>query len=162
MSEARLRPLEHFGFLVNRRFVPAIKFSVPSPDEVFKEVHHALSQPETLYAAPSDMPSVETSHILPGPSGPEYLLRFASPSPFTKDKVFARVFEPRNPKPGNPVLIYTGAFGMAYDQLTYWPEEENLGRPLAEQGYYVVLPESPWHGRRTPEGYSNGEYSLNM
>ena len=32
MSEARLRPLEHFGFLVNRRFVPAIKFNTRNPN----------------------------------------------------------------------------------------------------------------------------------
>jgi len=49
---------------------------------------------------------------------------------------------------------------MAYDQLTNWPEEKYLARPLAQQGCRIIMLEAPWHGRRTPAGYSSGEYFL--
>lgn len=162
LSEARLRPLTHFGFLIDKGFVPAIKFSVPSPAQVFHEFHNALNNPEILYAAPDSMPAVTSSHSLPGQAGAEeYLLRFASPSDFMQDTVFARVFEPAQQfRKTAPTLIYCGAFGMAYDQLPNWPEEDRLGRPLAQQGFRVVVIESPWHGRRTPRGYSGGEFFL--
>ncbi|WP_458184992.1 alpha/beta hydrolase family protein [Haladaptatus sp. NG-WS-4] len=46
---------------------------------------------------------------------------------------------------------------MMYDQLSYWPEEEYVGRSLAPSGFRVVLPESPWHGRRESPGHYSGE-----
>lgn len=107
------------------------------------------------------MPAVRLSHGLSaGPGTREYLIRFASPSRFTGDMAYARVVEPDEPRPGAPALVYCGPFGMAYDQLTNWPEEKYLARPLARQGFRVIMLEAPWHGRRTPAGYSSGDYFL--
>ncbi len=156
-SEARMRPLQQLGFLLDKPFVPSVRFSIPSPDDIPAALENSLQHPEELFAAPDTMPPIETSYKVPGPSGQEYVIRFPSPSRFMGDMVFARIFEPRKPLDGQPTLIYSGAFGMAYDQLTYWPEETNLGRPLAALGYRVVIIESPWHGRRISEGFSSGE-----
>jgi pimeloyl-ACP methyl ester carboxylesterase len=46
---------------------------------------------------------------------------------------------------------------MACDSIEYWTEEEYVGRELAPEGYRVVLPIPPWHGRREVPGSYTGE-----
>ncbi|KUG20709.1 hypothetical protein ASZ90_009553 [hydrocarbon metagenome] len=156
-SERCVKPTAMFGFLADEEFVPPVKFRLPGPEEVFSRWKDVLADPEALYAAPETMPDVEASQRVPGPSGPEYIVRFRSPSRFTGDTAYARIYEPEKASGGLPTLIYGGGFGMMYDQLTYWPEEEYMGRYLAARGYRVILIESPWHGRRTLPGYYSGE-----
>ena len=156
-AEACLRPLAHFGFLLKKEVVPAIKFEIPAPEQVFNEFQEAIVNPATLYGPPAAFPRIEASHPIAGPSGREYLIRYPSPSRLMRDTVYARIFDPQSCAPGRPTLIFSGGFGMAYDQFTYWPEEDHLGRFLAARGVRVALIESPWHGRRTCEGYSSGE-----
>jgi pimeloyl-ACP methyl ester carboxylesterase len=127
---------------------------------VFSEYAAALTNPHLLYGAPSELPKPEVSRAIPGPAGKEYWIRFATPSSFLRDTVYARVYEPHHPSDSLPTLIYASGLGMVYDQSVYWPEEEYLGRSLAMQGYRVVLVESPWHGRRTPLGSYSGERCL--
>jgi pimeloyl-ACP methyl ester carboxylesterase len=162
LSNACQRPAALFDFLLRSpRLVPPVKFCVPSPEELRKTFRDELARPELLYSAPSIMPSVSISHgLCAAPRTKEYLIRFPSPSRFVNDTVYARVIEPDEPQSDAPALIYCGPFGMAYDQLTNWPEEKYLARPLAQQGCRIIMLEAPWHGRRTPAGYSSGEYFL--
>jgi pimeloyl-ACP methyl ester carboxylesterase len=155
-----VRPTHIFGFLGRNELIPAARFEIPTPATVFSEYAAALTNPHLLYEAPHELPEPEISQAIPGPAGKEYWLRFATPSSFLRDIVYARVYEPEHVLHGLPTLIYASGLGMAYDQCAYWPEEEYLGRSLAALGYRVVLIESPWHGRRTPLGSYSGERCL--
>jgi hypothetical protein len=157
-SERCVTPSGTLGFLAREDAVPPVKCDVPAPAATFDAWTDALADPATLYAAPSALPPVETSRSVPGPAGPEYLVRFDSPSPLMHDTVCARVFEPEGADDAAlPTFIYGSGLGMAYDQIRYWPEEDYMGRPLAAKGYRVVLIESPWHGRRMAPGRFSGE-----
>jgi hypothetical protein len=46
---------------------------------------------------------------------------------------------------------------MVYDLISRWPEEDYMPWRLAARGVRVVLPESPWHGRREVPGHYSGE-----
>jgi len=142
-------------FAANATFDP-IAFHVPSPGEVASKWARELAQPELLYGLPAELPPVEHSRALPGPVGPEYLIRFRSPSRIG-DIVHARVFEPVHHEDVAATFIYAGGLFTACDDMVYWPEEEAMGRGLAAQGHRVVLLAPPWHGRRAPPGKASGE-----
>lgn len=157
-SERCITPSGTLGFLAREEAVPPVRCDVPAPEATFETWGDALADPATCYAAPETLPPVERSHAVPGPAGPEYLVRFDSPSPRMDDTVYARVFEPEGAADAAlPTFIYGSGLGMAYDQIRYWPEEDYMGRPLAAEGYRVVLIESPWHGRRVVPGRFSGE-----
>lgn len=136
---------------------PPVDLDVPDPEAVLVDWQDGLDDPSSVYAAPGDRPAVEESATLLGPNDVEYLVRFPSPSPYVDDHAYARVYEPVDDGEALPTLVYGSGLGMTYDQVTYWPEEEYLGRALAPRGYRVVLPESPWHGRREQPGRFSGE-----
>jgi hypothetical protein len=154
-----LSPGPWLGFLAREEAIPVVGFAAPSPGELAARWARELADPSRLYAAPAEMPAIERSRSIPGPSGPEYLIRFRSPSRLS-DVVHARVYEPEVPVPGAATLIWGGALFVACDQLAYWPEEEYVGRSLAARGHRVVLPEAPWHGRRAPAGHYSGEWCV--
>ncbi|NBB73749.1 MAG: hypothetical protein GVY35_08735 [Bacteroidetes bacterium] len=157
-SERCITPSGTLGFLAREDAVPPVQCDVPTPVATFETWGDALADPTGLYAAPETLPPVERSHAVPGPAGPEYLVRFDAPSPRMDDTVYARVFEPEGAADAAlPTFIYGSGLGMAYDQIRYWPEEDYMGRPLAAGGYRVVLIESPWHGRRVAPGRFSGE-----
>ena len=155
-----VKPSRIFGFLARNAMVPAVRFDIPSRTAVFSAEAGGLLDADRLYGAPAEIPEVETSRQVAGPDGLEYLIRFPSPAPLMHDVVYARVYEPDRTVGDLPTIIYGSGLGMVYDQIPYWPEEEYMGRALAAEGYRVILPESPWHGRRTPAGYFSGERYL--
>ncbi|HJK96803.1 MAG TPA: hypothetical protein RMF84_06255 [Polyangiaceae bacterium LLY-WYZ-14_1] len=158
VSEAAIKPGMLFRFLSNEPSFAPTGFSVPDPQAALAAAQPWLDDPATLYAAPPMPERVERSTAIPGPSGPEYLIRFSSPSAFTGgDTVTARVYEPSGGAEATPTFIYGSGLGMVYDLISYWPEEDYLARRLAARGVRVVLPESPWHGRRELAGRYSGE-----
>ena len=159
-SERAIRPVDLFGSIAKWCFIPMVKYCIPSPKEVFAEYSCLLRDPDSIYAEPPQMPSIDTSARILGPSGYEYFARFPSPSSFMNDTVYARVYEPENTCGETPTFIYATGLGMPYDQISYWPEEEYIGRFFSARGCRVILIESPWHGRRTPRGYYSGEYFM--
>lgn len=159
-SERAVRPSDLFCFLATCNFIPTVKFNISPPNEVFANYSSILHDPDSIYAEPPDVPQVEVSAKILGPSGNEYFIRFPSPSSFTNDMVYARVYEPEDAIGDIPTFIYGSGMGMLYDQISYWPEEEYMGRFLSQWGCRVILIESPWHGRRTPRGYYSGEYYI--
>ncbi|MBI1926436.1 alpha/beta hydrolase family protein [Candidatus Poribacteria bacterium] len=156
-SERCVKPVNIFYFLAKAPFIPMVKFHVPSPVEVNARWAHEIANPNLLYGAPDVMPDVETLRKILGPSGLEYIIRFKSLSRFANDVAYARVYEPENASDNIPTLIYGCGLAMAYDQVTYWPEEEYIARCLSARGYRVILMESPWHGRRAVPGYYGSE-----
>lgn len=154
LSEQWIAPRKLFGFLARNPFIPPLKFEIPEPSSAPGVQLNYLPSPPETYSAP-DMPDVSVSGTLPGPAGPEYFVRFMSP--LLEDTVYARVYEPDDGADDLPTIIYGSGAGMAYDLVAYWPEEEYMGRAMAARGYRVILPESPWHGRRTPPGAFSGE-----
>jgi hypothetical protein len=103
-----------------------------------------------VYVPPGTVPEVEQSATMRGPDTREYLVRFLSPSPYVEDTAYARVYEPFDAPAEEPLptLVYGTGLAMAWDSIEYWTEEEYVGRKLTLEGYRVVLPVPPWHGRR--------------
>ncbi|AHZ21174.1 abhydrolase domain-containing 18 [Haloferax mediterranei ATCC 33500] len=162
ISQKRAKPTDIFGFLAKEHLVPSVQFEMPNPDDARTRWHHEIAEPERLYGftearATEEFPRVERSATVRGPGTVEYLLRFNSPSPHLSDRATARVYEPADVDDDLPTLVFHSGLGMFNDQLVYWPEEEYLARTLAPEGYRVILPDAPWHGRRELLGRYSGE-----
>jgi hypothetical protein len=156
-SERCVTPGRTLGFLAKLADIAPVACDIPDPEDSFTRWSETIAAPDALFAAPEELPDFERSRAVPGPSGPEYLLRFRSPSPLMTDTVHARVFEPAEDAEAAPTFIYASGLGMAYDRIRYWPEEDYIARPLAARGCRVILVESPWHGRRALPGRFSGE-----
>lgn len=150
-------PSATLGFFAATGVVPPIAYQVPSPGDLTAKWTSALVRPELLYAAPREMPRIERSQRIEGPAGVESFLRFPSPSALG-DEVHAKVFEPA--EGARATFIYVSGLFAAGDNVTYWPEEEYMGRSLAARGHRVILVEPPFHGRRAPQGKASGEACL--
>ena len=158
LSEAVVKPTTLFRFLGAEPSFAPTGFATPVPAEALAKAAPWLERPATLYAAPEAPASVDRSAAVAGPHGPEYLIRFPSPSPFTsRDTVTARVYEPANADSHAPAFVFGSGLGMLYDLIRYWPEEDYMARRLAARGIRTILPESPWHGRRELPGHYSGE-----
>ena len=156
-SERCVTPGRTLGFLAKRADIAPVACDIPDPDATRARWSDAIAAPAALFAAPEDLPDFQRSRAVPGPAGPEYLLRFRSPSPLMTDTVHARIFEPAEDAEDAPAFVYASGLGMAYDRIRYWPEEDYIARPLAARGCRVILVESPWHGRRALPGRFSGE-----
>jgi hypothetical protein len=154
---AWLSPRRTFGFLSKTDPVDIVAFDVPDPEATIEE-WGALTAAD-VYGPPDTVPAVERSATMRGPGAREYLVRFPSPSPYLEDTAYARVYEPFDAPPEEPLptLVYGTGLAMACDSIEYWAEEEYVGRELAPEGCRVVLPIPPWHGRREVPGSYTGE-----
>ncbi len=152
-----ISPQKTFKFLAKTDLVDIVNFDVPDPDAAIAE-WGSLS-PADVYPPPDAVPDVETSATMRGPGTREYLVRFPSPSPYVDDQAYARVYEPAESDSDAPLptLVFGTGLAMACDSIEYWTEEEYVGRELAPEGYRVVLPIPPWHGRREVPGFYTGE-----
>lgn len=144
------------AFVRLARRVEPVGYDVPEPDAVLDRWGSALESPDELYGTPL-LVDVESSAVVAGPGTREYLLRFPAPSEHVGDTAYARVYEPVDVEEDVPTVVFGSGLGSANDSLGYWPEEEYLGRRLAPHGLRVVLPESPWSGRRERPGSYSGE-----
>jgi hypothetical protein len=159
-TERILYPRRTLGFLANEDAIAPVRHRPFSPDELFSQWAEEIWNPSSLYFAPTVRQRFVASRSFRRGATREYFLRFQSPSRFLSDPIQARVFEPLNAPPEMPTVVYCGGLGMSYDLLRCWPEEEYAGAWLAARGFRAVLPESPWHGRRTPRGVASGELPL--
>lgn len=159
LSQEALKPDRLFRFLSAEHAFAPVAFQIPGPEETITAMSRWLSDPASAYAASAaDLPAPERSAPIPGPAGPESLLRFSSPSTFQQGvRVTARVYEPARCTGATGTFIYGSGLGMLYDLIRYWPEEDYMARRLAARGVRVILPESPWHGRRELPGRYSGE-----
>ncbi|MFC7044088.1 alpha/beta hydrolase [Halobacteriaceae archaeon GCM10025711] len=154
---AWVSPQKTFKFLTRTDLLDVVEFDVPDPETALAEWESVPAA--EVYGPPDAVPEVETSATMHGPGTREYLVRFDSPSPFVDDTASARVYEPFDgPEDADrPTLVFGTGLAMACDVMEYWTEEEYVGRALARQGYRVVLPVPPWHGRREVLGSYSGE-----
>lgn len=155
-ADHRAQPTGLFRFLDTEHLLPPVKYDVPTPDETHHQWDGYLTNPERLYGFDGGLPAVERSRVVRGPGTTEYFLRFDSPSPYFETAT-ARVYEPSEGGENLPTLVFNHGLGMMNDTMAYWPPEAALARPLAGEGYRVVLPDAPWHGRRETAGYYSGE-----
>jgi hypothetical protein len=154
---AWLSPQRTFRFLSKTDLIDIVAFDVPDPETTIDEWGTLTAA--DVYGPPDTVPEVERSATMRGPDTREYLVRFPSPSPYVEDTAYARVYEPFDAPVEDPLptLIYGAGLAMACDSIEYWTEEEYVGRELAPEGYRVVLPIPPWHGRREVPGSYTGE-----
>ena len=157
LSEMCRKPTSSLGFLAKKEFTPVVNFEIPSPEDVISCWSEEIENPEKIYGLPEEAPQIKESARVEGPAGPEYLIKFASPSSLMDDTVYARIYEPNGSMKDPPSFVFASGLGMMNDSIKYWPEEEYIGRYLASRGFRVVLIESPWHGRREKKGHYSGE-----
>ncbi|MDX2205126.1 MAG: alpha/beta hydrolase family protein [Hyphomicrobiaceae bacterium] len=133
--------------------VPAARLRIAPPAAVAGQPIE-LAPADALAAAAG--PQVAVSRPLPTPAGVDYWLRFASPGAVVGDMVTARVHEPRGAS--NPPTIVFG-HGVCVD-FDHWLGLIDESASLVRQGFRVIRPEAPWHGRRTPPGTYAGERTI--
>ncbi len=133
--------------------ISALKWQVPTLEEVSTSYEKWLEQPLELSHLPEYLPEVIKSKSFPGTVGTNYWLRFNSLSPLTNDVVTARVYEPNDEK-NPPTLIYGHGICVEFD---HWRGLIDEVEALVKMGIRVIRPEAPWHGRRTPLDRFGGE-----
>lgn len=154
------------AFLPQRGRLPAVDWSLSTPDETEAAHGSRLSDPALAFPPP-DLPEVELSRTVPGAYGAEYWLRYKAP--VIGDTAWARVHEPPV-KPGapdgsgpaaspgeigvGPTLIYLHGICMENEM---WRGGASPLPLLMERGVRLLFPEGPWHGRRRPAGGYGGE-----
>lgn len=158
-ARACAEPSASLGFFATSELFAPIRFEIPSPGDLAARWAQELVRPELAYVPPSELPSIERSRRIPGPTGDEYWVRFRSPSALG-DMVHARVFEPARADVPRAAFIYMAGLFASCDAAPYAPEADTIGRLLATRGYRVIVPEPPWHGRRAPRGRATGEACL--
>ena len=142
------------AFLPQRGRLPAVDWSLSTPDET-EAVHRSRLSDPALAFPPPDLPEVALSRRVPGAYGAEYWLRYQAP--VIGDTAWARVHEPPV-EPGEigvgPTLIYLHGICMENEM---WRGGASPLPLLMERGVRLLSPEGPWHGRRRPAGGYGGE-----
>jgi pimeloyl-ACP methyl ester carboxylesterase len=141
----------HFGFLL-RSDPPRIRSATQTPDEI-AAIYGADFERLSLADVANATAQVEVSKPVERAAGTDYWLRFQSPSSLLGDTVYARVLEPRgvaNP----PTVIFGHGICIEFD---HWRGLIDEARTLRAEGFRVIRPVAPWHGRRRPPGSFGGQ-----
>ena len=141
----------HFGFML-RNDPPRIKSQTQSPEEIaaiYGEKFERLS----LDGIANGGTQIEVSKRVERAAGVDYWLRFQSPSALLGDTVYARVLEPHGVK-NPPTIIFGHGICIEFD---HWRGLIDEARTLRAEGFRVIRPVAPWHGRRRPLGSFGGQ-----
>jgi len=130
--------------------LPPVAFDIPGPAEVDRRQRQRLDG--IAFPAPAEVERQASARV-PGPSGPQYWLRFPSTAAGTPSTAWARVFEPEAALEP-PTLIFLHGITM---EMEFWPDSRDPIPQLTARGLRVVRVEGPWHGRRRPQGFYGGE-----
>lgn len=116
-----LSPRRTFKFLSKTDLVDIVAFDVPDPETTIDEWGTLAAA--DVYGPPDTVPEVERSATMRGPDTREYLVRFPSPSPYVEDTAYARVYEPFDAPPEEPLptLVYGTGLAMACDSIETGP-----------------------------------------
>jgi pimeloyl-ACP methyl ester carboxylesterase len=141
----------HFGFML-RSDPPRIKSETQSPEEI-SAIYGAQFERLSLDSVASNSTQIEESKRVERAAGVDYWLRFQSPSALLGDTVYARVLEPRGVK-NPPTIIFGHGICIEFD---HWRGLIDEARTLRAEGFRVIRPVAPWHGRRRPLGSFGGQ-----
>ncbi|MFP3943196.1 MAG: hypothetical protein ACLFWF_04850 [Alphaproteobacteria bacterium] len=130
--------------------VPALKWAIPSPDEMMRLRGPALREPEKAFA-PLPETGIEIAHGLPKEGLTEYWLRFEGAN---GNRAYARVTEPDTAR-ALPTLIMGNGVCVEWDRLV---RGVGMGRLLADRGFRAIEIVSPGHGLRAWAGWYAGEW----
>lgn len=137
-------------FFPVRRHFPMVDWSIAGPGEVNAAHGSRLGDPAKAFPAPN-VPVIEMSPLVPGVCRRESWLRMPAPSRTTGDTARAHVYWPEGKVRGAVVSLH----GILMDQ-EMWPLVDPVTQ-MTENGFCVIRPEGPWHGRRRRPGTYGGE-----
>lgn len=137
---------------------PAVRWQIDPPARVLEQLAGALADPDSLYAVAPDVGSVEASISWEQEGRRETWWRAPTPSPALRarpgsERLYARVVEPAD-RPAHATLVLGNGLGIEFDVLTLVRDPAAM---LADHGWRVVEPVSPYHGLRGMPGTYGGE-----
>lgn len=137
---------------------PAAQWRIASPERMRQHLGEGLTDPRPLYRPAIDSRVVEASSAFVRNGGREYWLRAPTPSVRLADRpgsetLYARIVEPAHRAP-DATLIFGSGLCLELDLLAV---ARDPATRLANLGWRVIEPVSPYHGLRAMEGYYGGE-----
>jgi hypothetical protein len=140
------------------RRAPTARWRIAPPEAVGRDLGPMFSSPGSLYAVPSMPAEIEVSPDVEHDGVREYWVRAPTPAPRLarwpgSAIMYARVIEPLAKAPRH-TLVFGSGLGLEAELLAVAPD---AGTRLAELGFRVIEPISPFHGLRAMPGYYGGE-----
>ena len=137
---------------------PSARWRIDPPRETRDRLAAALADPARLYAADLDPGLVEASRPIVRDGRCETWLRAPTPSTRLRarpgsERLYARIVEPAD-RPASATLLLGSGLGLEFDVLTM---VRDPAAALADRGWRVVEPVSPYHGLRAMPGSYGGE-----
>jgi hypothetical protein len=136
---------------------PSARWEIDQPADVERALGPALARPDSLYHVGVDVGAVAASRPSTSNGLREYWLRAPTPAAWLhrrpgSETFYARVIEPTDP--ACPTLIFGSGLCLEFELLTV---SRGPATRLAELGWRVVEPISPYHGLRAMPGRYGGE-----
>jgi hypothetical protein len=136
---------------------PSARWEIDQPMAVERDLGSALARPDSLYDVAIDIGTITVSQPVMKAGLRQYWLRALTPAPRLhrrpgSETLYARVVEPADP--ACPTLIFGSGLCLEFELLTV---TRDPGARLADLGWRVVEPISPYHGLRAMPGRYGGE-----
>lgn len=132
--------------------IEKVRWGIAPPETVEAAHGGRLVALEQAYAMPERAPDVERSLSYAAKDRRHFWLRYPSPMA-DAGMAWAHVMEPLNGKPF-ATLVFLHGIGVEHE---YWPDTRDTFARLVAEGWRVIQPEAPLHGRRRRNGYYGGE-----
>ena len=133
---------------------PPLSWNVATPEAVEERFGAYVGAPDDLLDLSGDPPDFEVSHALvEGERRHRWLRARESGGSAETKPLWAHVIEPLgvdNP----PTLVFLHGIAM---ETEMWVGFEDAAAMAVDQGFRVIRPEGPWHGRRRLHGHFGGE-----
>lgn len=132
--------------------IDKVRWGIAAPQAV-EEVHGPrLATLDEAYPLADAAPFVERSLSYAARDRRHFWLRYPSPVA-NAGMAWAHVMEPLNGKPF-ATLVFLHGIGVEQE---FWPDARDTFARLVAEGWRVIQPEAPEHGRRRRAGYYGGE-----
>lgn len=159
-AERRRRSAAYRLEVARSYFLPAhftgriakLRWDIASPEAMEAAHGTRLEQVESAYDLPPTAARISRSHGYAGKDRRHFWLRMASPAP-AMGNAWAHVTEPLDGPPFG-TLIFLHGIGVEQE---FWPDSRDTFARLIAEGWRIVQPETPWHGRRRLAGFYGGE-----
>jgi hypothetical protein len=136
---------------------PSARWQIDPPSDIERDFGPAIARPDSLYDGAVDANTVAVSRPVMRDGLCEYWLRAPTPAPRLSrrpgsETLYARVIEPADA--ACPTLIFGSGLCLEFELLTV---ARGPATRLADLGWRVVEPISPYHGLRAMPGRYGGE-----